>query len=59
MNWGNQANGSRIGGTVTCLATTEDAPPINFRVKNLSGFTIGDIRYLDICKIVKSSAKIC
>jgi hypothetical protein len=38
----NQVNSSRIGGTVAGIATTEDAPPINFRAQNLTGFTIGD-----------------
>ncbi|MCR2805151.1 hypothetical protein NQZ67_14790, partial [Paenibacillus sp. SCIV0701] len=39
----NTINGSEIGGRLTGLGTTIDAPPINFRSQNLSGFTIGDI----------------
>ncbi|WP_419821378.1 hypothetical protein [Anoxybacterium hadale] len=36
----NQVNGSNIGG-ITAGINTADAPPINFRSQNLSGFTIG------------------
>lgn len=39
----NTVNGSEIGGRSTGLGTTIDAPPINFRAQNLTGFTIGDI----------------
>jgi hypothetical protein len=36
----NQVNGSNIGG-ITAGINTADAPPINFRSQNLSGFTVG------------------
>ncbi|MFA9380979.1 MAG: hypothetical protein ACERKO_07960, partial [Acetanaerobacterium sp.] len=39
----NQVNASDIGGVLAGIATVEDAPPINFRVQNVAGFTIGQI----------------
>ncbi len=39
----NQVNASQITGRLTGLGTTIDAPPINFRTQNLTGFTIGDV----------------
>ncbi len=38
----NQVNGSYLGAMSAGLATTQNAPPINFRVQNISGFTLGD-----------------
>ena len=37
----NQINASQIGGISAGLSTIDNAPPINFRAQNLSGFTIG------------------
>lgn len=37
----NQVNGSSIGGLTAGTLTTGNASPINFRVQNLAGFTIG------------------
>ena len=38
----NQVNGSQLGAKVAGTGTIENAPPINFRLQNLSsGFTIG------------------
>ena len=38
----NQVNGSKLGAISAGLGTTEDAPPINFRVQNIAGFSLGD-----------------
>ena len=37
----NQVNASQIGAFSGGLGTTQDAPPINFRVQNIAGFTVG------------------
>lgn len=37
----NQFNGSFIGGRSTGTGTSGAAPPINFRVQNISGFSVG------------------
>ncbi|BFT72332.1 hypothetical protein PAENIP36_37740 [Paenibacillus sp. P36] len=39
----NQINGSSIGGRSTGTGTVDDATSINFRVQNITGFTIGDL----------------
>ena len=40
----NQVNASELGGIDAGLGTVDDAPPINFRIQNLStGFTLGQI----------------
>ena len=39
----NQVNGSIIGGSNAGIQTTIEAPPINFRVQNISGFTLGTL----------------
>jgi hypothetical protein len=39
----NQVNASNIGGIVAGIASVLNAPPINFRIQNLSGFTVGQI----------------
>ena len=39
----NQVNGSAIGGIEAGPGTTADAPPINFRYQNISGFSIGQL----------------
>ncbi|MEY8354496.1 hypothetical protein AALB39_14225 [Lachnospiraceae bacterium 54-53] len=40
----NQVNASQLGAKIAGLNTVGDAPPINFRVQNLTdGFAIGDI----------------
>jgi len=38
----NQVIASQIGGRSTGLGTTVDAPPINFRSQNLTGFMVGN-----------------
>lgn len=39
----NQVNASEIGGLIAGTNTVANAPPINFRAQNLSGFTIGQV----------------
>ncbi|PYG89879.1 hypothetical protein LY28_00478 [Ruminiclostridium sufflavum DSM 19573] len=39
----NKVNGCEIGAISAGLGTTLNAPPINFRIQNISGFSIGDI----------------
>ncbi|MDF2835981.1 MAG: hypothetical protein K0Q63_1621, partial [Paenibacillus sp.] len=45
----NQVNASEIAGRLTGVGTTIDAPPINFRTQNLTGFTLGDV--LDVSDV--------
>lgn len=39
----NQVNASTIGGLIAGTNSVANAPPINFRAQNLSGFTIGQV----------------
>lgn len=39
----NQVNASTIGGLIAGTNSVANAPPINFRTQNLSGFTIGQV----------------
>jgi len=39
----NQVDDSKLGAVSAGLSATQDAPPINFRIQNIAGFTVGSL----------------